>query len=102
MKKIALILIIAIFGVIGVSAKPEKAIGMRKAKAIALKQATGKVVHSETLKEDGKPSYLVDVKSTSGEITKIKIDSQGNVLDKSTVAATQAPAKHKKKHWWKF
>lgn len=106
MKKIALFLVIAVFGILSVSAQTTKPIGMGKAKEIALKQASGKILHSQTLKESGKPVYLVDVKSKSGDITKLKIDSTGSVLDKTTINASSHTAKvskpHKKKHWWIF
>lgn len=105
MKKITLILAIAIFGVFSVSAQTGKPIGMSKAKAIALQQAKGKITHSQTIKESGKTAYLIDVKSPSGDLTKLKIDSAGTVVDTSTVASTQvakAPKTHKKKHWWIF
>lgn len=105
MKKIALILTIAIFGVFSISAQTTKPIGMSKAKSIALQQVKGKITHSQTIKESGKIAYLIVVKSPSGDLTKLKIDSAGTVVDTSTVASTQvakATKTHRKKHWWIF
>jgi hypothetical protein len=102
MKKIALILTIAIFGVLGVSARGPKPIGMTRAKAIALQQVKGKIVHSKTIKDKGQPTYLIEIKNQSGELTKLKIDAAGSVLDTSTVAANQTAKTKRKKHWWIF
>lgn len=101
MKKIALILVMASFGVLGVSAQTSKQIGMKKAKEIALQQATGKIKHSKFEAENGKSVYLFEIRDNKNELTKVKIDAQtGNVLDTKT--ETVAANKLRKKHWWIF
>ena len=75
MKKIVLILVIALFGVLGVSAQG-KYIGMKKAKQIALQQvAGGKIKSSELEKENGKMIYSFDIRNKKGGITEVNIDA---------------------------
>lgn len=88
MKKIALVLALALFCVAGVSAKP-KYIGMKKAKAIARQQVQGTIKSSELEKEHGKMIYSFDIKTADGGTTEVNIDAvTGAVIavDKETAA----------------
>jgi hypothetical protein len=81
MKKVILIAAIAIFGVMSASAQA-KYIGMKKAKAIALKQVpSGKIKSSELEKEGGKMIYSFDIRNKKGGITEVNIDAKtGKVI----------------------
>jgi uncharacterized membrane protein YkoI len=109
MKKTALILAIAIFGVLGVSAQTAKVIGMKKAKSIALKQVKGKIESAELEKEDGKDIYSFDIRTAKGETNEVRIDAfTGNIIDtkvetkadEAKEKVSEAKEKGKKKHWY--
>ena len=75
MKKIVLIVAIALFSVLGALAQT-KYIGMKKAKQIAMKQvAGGKIKSSELEKEKGKMIYTFDIRNAKGGITEVNIDA---------------------------
>lgn len=78
MKKItiAAALFALAFGVGAVTANAQtKKIGMAKAKAIALKRASGKIQSSELEKENGKTIYSFDIRNPKGAITEVNVDA---------------------------
>lgn len=52
-----------------------KKIGMAKAKAIALKNASGKIQSSELEHEKGKWIYSFDIRNAKGTISEVNIDA---------------------------
>ena len=59
-----------------------KKIGMKKARAIAAQQASGKINSGELEKENGKWIYSFDVRNNKGTITEVNIDAYtGAVID---------------------
>jgi Peptidase propeptide and YPEB domain len=83
MKKTILFLMFAVlgFGTLVADAQGKK-IGMKRAKEIAMKQATGKIKSSELEKENGKWIYSFDVRTAKGTITEVNIDAYtGAVID---------------------
>ncbi len=105
MKKVAFVIALAIFSVVGISAAP-KVIGMKKAKEIALHQVNGKVTHSSMDSSNGKSIYTVEIRDQKGGSSRVRIDAlSGTVIDTSPVAtttSTKTVPKSKNKHWWKF
>ena len=101
MKKIILMLAIGIFGVLGVLAQ-NKVIGMKKAKAIALKQVQGKVHSSKMEKSDGKDVYLIDIRNKKGDVSEVSLDAySGSVIDTKVInTAIASKPTTKKKHWY--
>lgn len=80
MKKIFIILLVAMFSVAGAFAQT-KVIGMKRAKQIALKRVKGKIKSSELEKERGKMIYSFDIRNTKGGITEVNIDAHtGRVI----------------------
>lgn len=82
MKKTALFLLVAIlgFGTLVAEAQGKK-IGMKRAKAIAMNQAAGKIKSSELEKENGKWIYSFDIRNAKGTITEVNIDAySGKVI----------------------
>lgn len=104
MRKITLILTIAVFGALGVSAQSHKVIGMNRAKAIALKQTTGKVKHSKLVRENGKEFYAFEIRNNNKtELTRVKVDAlNGDIIDSNTETIAKVNKPHQKKHWWIF
>jgi Peptidase propeptide and YPEB domain len=83
MKKTILFVLFAVlgFGTLVADAQGKK-IGMKRAKEIAMKQATGKIKSSELEKENGKWIYSFDVRNAKGTITEVNIDAYtGAVID---------------------
>lgn len=76
MKKTILFLLVAIlgFGTLATQAQAKK-IGMKRAREIAMKQATGKIKSSELEKEKGKWIYSFDIRNAKGTITEVNIDA---------------------------
>ena len=79
MKKIsvaAATLFALVFGISALTANAQtKKIGMAKAKAIALKNAPGKIQSSELEHENGKWIYSFDIRNSKGTITEANIDA---------------------------
>ncbi len=79
MKKIsvaAATLFALVFGISALTANAQtKKIGMAKAKAIALKHASGKIQSSELEKENGKMIYSFDIRNNKGTITEVNIEA---------------------------
>jgi uncharacterized membrane protein YkoI len=77
MKNLSIIVAIVIglaFGINTANAQNKK-IGMTKAKAIAAKQAAGKIESSELEKEGGKWIYSFDIRNGKGTITEVNVDA---------------------------
>ena len=76
MKKTILFLLVAVlgFGTLVTQAQAKK-IGMKRAREIAMKQATGKIKSSELEKEKGKWIYSFDIRNAKGTITEVNIDA---------------------------
>ena len=77
MKNLALLTAFGIltFAFTVTAAAQTKKIGMAKAKAIALKNASGKIESSELEKEGGKMIYSFDIRNSKGTITEINVDA---------------------------
>lgn len=77
MKKLLLtIAVTAVSLTFGINAEAQtKKIGMAKARAIAAKQAAGKIESSELEKEGGKMIYSFDIRNKKGTITEVNIDA---------------------------
>lgn len=84
MKKIsvaAAALFALVFGVGALKANAQtKKIGMARAKAIALKQAPGKIQSSELEHENGRWIYSFDIRNRKGTITEANIDAYTGVV----------------------
>ncbi len=82
MKKTILFLLVAVlgFGTLAAQAQTKK-IGMKRARAIAMKEAAGKIKSSELEKENGKWIYSFDIRNAKGTITEVNIDAySGKVI----------------------
>jgi hypothetical protein len=77
MKKILLTAVLLIFGTFfAVDANAQgKKIGMKQARAIAVKEAAGKIKSSELEKENGKWVYSFDIRNAKGTITEVQVDA---------------------------
>ncbi|MGI8494512.1 MAG: PepSY domain-containing protein [Pyrinomonadaceae bacterium] len=65
-----------VFGISALTANAQtKKIGMAKAKAIALKQASGKIQSSELENENGKMIYSFDIRNNKGTMTEVNIEA---------------------------
>ena len=72
----AAVLLAMMFGINSLTANAQtKKIGMARAKAIALKQAPGKIQSSELEKENGKMIYSFDIRNAKGTITEVNIEA---------------------------
>ena len=82
MKKTILFLLVAIFGFGTLVAEAQaKKIGMKRAREIAMKEASGKIKSSELEKEKGKWIYSFDIRNSKGTITEVNIDAySGKVI----------------------
>ena len=106
MKKIILLLTIALFGFGALTANAQsKKIGMKRAKAIAMKQAAGNIKSSELEKEKGKWIYSFDISNNKGTITEVNVDAYtGKVIavseenPKKEAAEKRAEKNEKKKN----
>ena len=84
MKKLVLMTALMVFGLMfNLTANAQgKKIGMQRAKAIAMKQAAGKIKSSELENEKGKWIYSFDIRNNKGTITEVNIDAYtGAVVD---------------------
>ena len=95
MKKIAIIVAIALFSVLSVSAQV-KYIGMKRAKQIAMTQVKGKIKSSELEKEKGKMIYSFDIRNPKGGITEVNIDAITGKVIAVEVENAKDEAKEKK------
>lgn len=108
MKKALLITtvmtIVMVFGisVSTVNAQTKK-IGMTKARAIALKQAPGKVESGEFEKENGKYIYSFDIRNKKGTISEVQVEAYtGKIVSvkeegkKAEAAEKRSEAKEKR------
>ena len=87
MKKVMLILAIAVFSVVSATAQT-KYIGMKKARAIALKTAPGKIKSGELEKEHGKMIYSFDIRTAKGKMQEVGIDAvSGEIVENKTESA---------------
>ena len=69
-------MIAMVFGISSLTANAQTTkIGMAKAKAIALKNASGKIQSSELEKENGKMIYSFDIRNKKGTITEVNVDA---------------------------
>lgn len=82
-----------------------KKIGMKRAREIAAKQASGTIKSSELEKENGKLVYSFDVRNAKGTITEVQIDAYTGAVvsveeeDAAKEAAEKRQEKaEKKKH----
>jgi hypothetical protein len=79
MKKISFlttIMVALVFGIGALTANAQtKKIGMAKAKAIALKNASGKIESSELEHEKGKWIYSFDIRNSKGTISEVNVDA---------------------------
>lgn len=98
MKKTTLtIAMIAIGLMFGLTADAQtKKIGMKRAKAIAAKQAAGKIESSELEKEDGKMIYSFDIRNRQGTITEVNVDAYTGAIVKVEEENKKAEADEKK------
>ena len=81
MKKVTIVFLAALFvlGTIIADAQGKK-IGMKRAREIASKQATGKIKSSELEKENGKWIYSFDIRNAKGTITEVNIDAYSGAV----------------------
>ncbi len=100
MKKIsvaAATLFALVFGISALTANAQtKKIGMAKAKAIASKQAAGKIESSELEKEHGKMIYSFDIRNAKGTITEVNVDAYTGAIVAVEEENKNAEAKEKK------
>jgi len=97
MKKITAILLVAVFGLGILTADArEKKIGMKRAREIALKQATGKIKSSELEKENGKWIYSFDIRNSKGTITEVNIDAYSGAVISVEEENSQKEAEEKR------
>jgi hypothetical protein len=88
----AALLVLLLFGVFEVGAKPHY-IGMQRAREIAARQVSGKIKSAEFEKEHGKMIYSFDIKQPSGKIIEVNIDAvTGAVIGKHS----ESPADEKR------
>ena len=95
MKKIAIIVAIALFSVLSASAQA-KYIGMKRAKQIAMTRVQGQIKSSELEKEHGKMIYSFDIRNTKGGITEVNIDAKTGKVIAVDVENAKDEAKEKK------
>lgn len=100
MKKVKFVtamMIAVIFGISALTANAQtKKIGMAKAKAIALKQAAGKIQSSELEKENGKMIYSFDIRNKKGTITEVNVDAYSGKVVAIDVENSKKEAAEKK------
>ena len=77
MKKLVLMTALMFFGLMfnQTADAQGKKIGMKRAKEIAMKQASGKIKSSELEKENGKWVYSFDIRNAKGTITEVLVDA---------------------------
>ena len=81
MKKLILVAIFTILASAATYAQKPKYIGMKAAKAIALKQVTGTIKSAERETENDKVIYSFDIMTDKGVLTEVEIDAvTGEVL----------------------
>ncbi len=73
-----------------------KKIGMTKARAIAAKQAAGKIESSELEKEGGKMIYSFDIRNSKGTITEVNVDAYTGAIVNVEEENKKAEANEKK------
>ena len=97
MNGFAVILCAAVMGfaALAVNAQKPKYIGMKAAKAIALKEVPGTIKSSEMEKEHGKMIYSFDIKTADGSITEVNLDAVTGALIESKVETAADEAKEK-------
>ncbi|MBA3692526.1 MAG: PepSY domain-containing protein [Acidobacteria bacterium] len=99
MKRLSIIVAIVIglmFGINTVNAQTKK-IGMAKARAIAAKQAAGKIESSELEKEGGKWIYSFDIRNGKGTITEVNVNAYTGAIVKVEEENKKAEADEKRK-----
>ncbi len=93
----AAIMLALVFGISNLTANAQtKKIGMAKAKAIALKKASGKIESSELEKEHGKMIYSFDIRNAKGTITEVNVDAYTGAVVAVEEENKNAEAKEKK------
>lgn len=75
MKKIVLAIVALGLSISVTAGAQKRRIGMRRAKAIAAENATGRIEGSELEKEHGKWVYSFDVRNAKGTITEVQVDA---------------------------
>lgn len=94
MKKVISVFLVAIFAVSAVSAQ-SKYIGMKRAKAIAMKRVKGTIKSSELEKEKGRMIYSFDIRGKRGRITEVNIDAHTGRIIAVDVESAKDEAKEK-------
>lgn len=93
MKKIISIAVLGLVLLIGgnvFAAQSKPKISMTKARAIALKQAAGKIESAELEREKGKLVYSFDIRTKRGVIKEVWVDAYtGRVLSVKTESKTE-------------
>lgn len=91
------------FGIVDANASQGKKIGMKRAREIALQNASGKIEGSELEKENGKMVYSFDIRNAKGTITEVQIEAYTGAVvsveeeNKQQEAAEKAKDKQEKK-----
>jgi hypothetical protein len=92
MKKLVLASLMLIFATVFTfgSAHSKPKIGMKKARAIALKRAPGRVESGELEKEHGRWIYSFDIRNSKGTITEVQVNAySGKVVSAEEETAKQ-------------
>ena len=101
MKKPALLMAVGILSfVFTVNADAQtKKIGMKKARAIAMQKAAGKIEGEELERENGKTIYSFDIRNSKGTITEVQVDAfTGEIVSvEEEDAAAEAAEKRNEK-----
>ncbi len=97
MKKLLLTIAVMTVGLaFGITADAQaKKIGMTKARAIAAKQAAGKIESSELENEGGKWIYSFDIRNRKGTITEVNVNAYTGAIVNIEHENKKAEAKEK-------
>src|SRR5262245_9896958 len=95
MKRIFLVIAVAILAAGAAYAQKPKYIGMKSAKIIAMREVPGTIKSAEREREHGKMIYSFDVKTADGTVTEVNIDAITGALIEKKVETAEDEAREK-------